>query len=289
MKKLLEVGFVVGIVLITGSVFTPITFLNREKYQGEIRSLYERVEPGMTADQVRQAFGAPHYPDLRFHQDDDQRWFAAAPFEFGAQNWVLLIEFKGGHVSAVRVRTEDSDRYRPAEAPADKVAQTDSQTKRMPDGKQWTITNLNVHIDPSYCYDDAEANCRRYGRLYTWQSAQRACQSFGDRWRLPTDAEWRQLAKYFGGIREDSSDSGKAAYTTLLTGGGSGFNAVLGGNRGADDSRYARLEAHGFYWTASENDPASALFYNFARGSQSFNRQSGGDKQMAISVRCVRD
>ena len=41
---------------------------------------------------------------------------------------------------------------------------------------------------------------------------------------------------------------GKAAYTALLSGGTSGFNAVLGGNRSID-GQYDRLEAHGFYWT----------------------------------------
>ena len=28
---------------------------------------------------------------------------------------------------------------------------------------------------------------------------------------------------------------------------------------------YARLEAHGFYWTASETEPGSACFYNFGK------------------------
>ena len=53
--------------------------------------------------------------------------------------------------------------------------------KRMADGKQWTTQNLNVNTVPSYCYDDAEVNCRRYGRLYTWESARRGCQSIGRR------------------------------------------------------------------------------------------------------------
>ena len=34
---------------------------------------------------------------------------------------------------------------------------------RMADGKEWTTTNLNVNVQPSYCYDDEEPNCRRYG------------------------------------------------------------------------------------------------------------------------------
>jgi len=36
----------------------------------------------------------------------------------------------------------------------------------------------------------------------------------------------------------------------------------------SDDGQYARLEAHGFYWTASESDPAIGWFYNFGRGGQ---------------------
>ena len=162
-------------------------------------------------------------------------------------------------------------------------------SKRMADGKQWTTQNLNVNTVPSYCYDDAERNCRQYGRLYTWESARRGCQSLGDGWRLPTDDEWRQMAKRYGGISADSKDGGKAAYEALSIRGGSGFNAVLGGGRNSDDAKYARLEAHGFYWTASENDPISAPFYNFGKGGLALHRQSDGNKQMAISVRCIRE
>ena len=161
--------------------------------------------------------------------------------------------------------------------------------RRMPDGKEWTTENLNVGADGSYCYEDAELNCGRYGRLYTWEAAQRGCQSLGEGWRLPTDDDWRQLARQHGGLREESADKGRAAYTALLTGGSSGFNAVLGGGRVSDDEGYARLEAHGFYWTASESGAASAWFYNFGKGGLSLNRHRNGNKQMAISVRCVRD
>ena len=81
-----------------------------------------------------------------------------------------------------------------------KPSGTIAPSKRMADGKEWTTANLNVNTSPSDCYDDAEPNCRRYGRLYTWESAQRGCQSLGDGWRLPTDDEWRQMAKHYGGV-----------------------------------------------------------------------------------------
>ena len=157
----------------------------------------------------------------------------------------------------------------------------------MADGKVWMTRNLDVDISPSYCYEDAQSNCRRYGRLYTWESARRACESLGDGWRLPTDEEWRRLAKQYGGVSMDSEDKGKAAYSALLAGGSAAFNAILGGGR-SQNGEYARLEAHGFYWTASAIDPANAYYYNFGKGGLALHRQDGGEKPRAFSVRCVK-
>jgi uncharacterized protein (TIGR02145 family) len=95
------------------------------------------------------------------------------------------------------------------------------------------------------------------------------------------------MAKHYGGVHGDADDGGKAAYQALMMGGTSGFNAVLSGGR-AGDGQYARLEAHGFYWTASESDAASAWFYNFGR-ALFLNRHNDGEKVRAFAVRCVRD
>jgi uncharacterized protein (TIGR02145 family) len=160
--------------------------------------------------------------------------------------------------------------------------------RRMADGRNWTVRNLSVEIDGSYCYDEAPVNCTRYGRLYTWDAAQRGCRSLGGRWRLPTDDEWRQLASSYGGVSGDSPDSGKAAYAALSMGGRSGFDASLGGGR-SDSGEYARLEAHGFYWTGSASDDTTAWFYNFGKGGVALHRQRGGEKGQAFSVRCVSD
>jgi uncharacterized protein (TIGR02145 family) len=164
-----------------------------------------------------------------------------------------------------------------------------NSSRPIPGGKLWTTNNLNIDIAPSYCYDDVELNCRRYGRLYAWESAQRACRSLGEGWRLPTDDEWRQLAKHYGGVGQDATDGGTAAYKALLAGGSSGFNALLGGGRSHDDGQYGRVEAHGFYWTASESDSVNAVFYNFGKGRPALYRQDAGEKPRAFSVRCIRD
>lgn len=161
-------------------------------------------------------------------------------------------------------------------------------SRRMADGKLWTTSNLDVNTAASYCYQDAPRNCHLYGRLYTWESARQVCRSLGDGWRLPSDNDWRELARRYGAVSEDAEDKGKEAYAALLAGGNSGFSAVLGGGRDGH-GQYARLAAHGFYWTASEIDSANAWFYNFAGGGRALHRQNGGEKQRAFSVRCVRD
>jgi uncharacterized protein (TIGR02145 family) len=160
-------------------------------------------------------------------------------------------------------------------------------SKRMADGKQWTTRNLDLDIAASYCYDDAEQHCRQYGRLYTWESARRGCESLGNGWRLPTNDEWRLLAAHYGGLLEESEALGKAAFTALVNGGPSGFNVVFGGGR-AEDGQYARRDGHGFYWTASESDAGHAWFYNFGQ-MHVVNRHRDGEKQRALSVRCIKD
>ena len=173
-------------------------------------------------------------------------------------------------------------------ATSQRPVNTAPTSRPMPDGRRWTTENLNIKSDGSYCYDDAQVSCDRYGRLYTWEGAREGCRALGERWRLPTDDEWRQLAKHYGGIIEDSKDDGRAAYLALMTGGRSGFDALLGGNRSPDAGLYERREAHGFYWTATESAATTAWFYNLGRGGAAVNRHQGS-KQMAISVRCVSD
>ena len=119
----------IAIVAVTAAVvaavlWRPIVdpFLNRERYRGEVRTLYQNVHPGMSRDEVQREMESGKYPDLRFRRDG-QRWSGSAPIEFGAGNWVLAIEFQGDHVSAVRVRKGDGfqDYHHPVEAPPDKV------------------------------------------------------------------------------------------------------------------------------------------------------------------------
>jgi len=159
--------------------------------------------------------------------------------------------------------------------------------KILRDNNLWMTANLKLNIPGSYCYENTEENCERYGRLYTWESAKKGCSLLGEGWRLPAKDEWQRLTVLYGGIAEDSNATRKGAFKALLYTGTSGFNALLGGGR-APDSQYSRLDAHGFYWTATESDSSTAWFYNFGKGSQALYQQDDGEKTRAFSVRCVK-
>jgi hypothetical protein len=88
---------------------------------------------------------------------------------------------------------------------------------------------------------------------------------------------------------EESDEGRKATYAALMTGGSAGFNALLGGSRVPVEQAYARLEAHGLYWTASESGATTAWFYAFGkRGTvpQPSSRRQQGD---GGSVRFIRE
>lgn len=157
----------------------------------------------------------------------------------------------------------------------------------MPDGKRWTVANMEAEIADSFCYEDEPDNCKRYGRLYTWAAAQEVCGRLGAAWRLPSMSDWKTLAQAYGGLFGDGQGNGKIAFRELLAGGQSNLEMLLGGGR--QDRKYARMEAHGFYWSTTEESQTTARFLNLGKGSGAAYDQDGGDKTSAYSVRCVAD
>jgi len=165
---------------------------------------------------------------------------------------------------------------------------TPQSIEKMPDNNWWTLSNLNLDIPGSYCYNDSIMNCQKYGRLYTWEAAQNGCSLLGEGWHLPSTAEWNNLLEHFGGAFEESISNGKNAFEELLRTEKPTFGATLGGNRNTDGT-YSRIEAHGFYWTSTIFDDSSAGFLNFANGRKVLFLQPDMEKNDAISVRCIKN
>ncbi|MCO6490288.1 MAG: hypothetical protein J5I98_17880 [Phaeodactylibacter sp.] len=145
-------------------------------------------------------------------------------------------------------------------------------------GLTWTAQNLDIDVPDSWCYEGKAANCRKYGRLYTWQAAKKACAALGGGWRLPTDEEWSALRDKYGGS--------EGAYKALIESGNSGFSALLGGWRNTD-GRFYYLGDYGNYWSATESGGSSAWRYRFSRYYGELNRLDR-NKGFGFSCRCVQ-
>jgi len=59
----------------------------------------------------------------------------------------------------------------------------------------WFAENLNYESQNSYCYENEDQNCDKFGRLYKWEVALSACPSG---WHLSTEYEWEQLELALG-------------------------------------------------------------------------------------------
>ena len=57
-------------------------------------------------------------------------------------------------------------------------------------GRVWMAENANLlNFDSSYCYGNNLDNCKKYGRLYDWKSANDACPTG---WELPKQADFEK-------------------------------------------------------------------------------------------------
>ena len=60
----------------------------------------------------------------------------------------------------------------------------------------WMAENLNVVMEDSWCYENKPDNCKKYGRLYSWDMAMSACP---EGWHLPSKDEFETLFATVGG------------------------------------------------------------------------------------------
>ena len=148
-------------------------------------------------------------------------------------------------------------------------------------GVVWMAANLNY--DPGtgggLCYENDTLNCQTYGRLYTWDDAQKACAELG--WRLPTKPEWDDL--------RSSYDNDNFAYDGLIQGGKTGFNAVLGGSFNAQTGTFEELGQLGNYWSATEYKQGDGYIWKYAfRSNRGFVSRDLYPKEGGCSCRCVK-
>lgn len=156
-------------------------------------------------------------------------------------------------------------------------------------GLTWMGDNLNYNAEGSFCLDDDENNCMAYGRLYSWDVAQKACPAG---FRVPTHADFEKLwtaagADFNAGylLKTNYGWKGDTNGNDTLK-----FSAMPAGNR-FDDGTYGNLAKFAFFWTAddkSEDIPAGeARVWYLTNKSMAFGYTSKA-KKFGFSVRCVK-
>jgi uncharacterized protein (TIGR02145 family) len=128
-----------------------------------------------------------------------------------------------------------------------------------------------------WVYDDNEDNKVEYGLLYDLEAARSLAPSG---WHLPSKAEWEAVHAFLGG-------DDKKVYKEMKSGGATGFNNVLGGER-LSRGAFNSLRASGNYWSdTAENEKE---VWQFKIGA--FSETAGFEKvdpDFGLSVRLFRD
>lgn len=151
------------------------------------------------------------------------------------------------------------------------------KTKKI--GKQvWMAENLNYETsNGSWCYDDTPANCKKFGRLYDWETAKSVCPAG---WRLPSKSDFETLLSNVG-------SSGSNAYHALIDGGSSGFSALFGGWRNHNGYSFD-IGNYAYWWSSSESSTFNAwnLFMSSYRQNAYLYYYSTA---WGFSVRCLQN
>ena len=128
-------------------------------------------------------------------------------------------------------------------------------------------------------------NYATYGCLYDLNTALTIAPSG---WRLPTEEDWKTLARYFGGSAEDGNKMKKPGLWKRDSGAtnSSGFSALPGGFR-TPEGGFAGLGTDGGFWSAT--DWGGGHFWHFYMQDVSpYVRSNPNSKEWAFSVRCIR-
>ncbi|MCD4736340.1 MAG: hypothetical protein K8R53_09870 [Bacteroidales bacterium] len=127
----------------------------------------------------------------------------------------------------------------------------------------WFAENLNYDIPlESYCYGEDDKNCEKYGRLYKWSAALKACP---DGWHLPKKSEWNNLIYELGGEKTAPGQMKSPDWT--FTGLGarakyfSGFDALPGGYYNYENREYNNIDKRAYFWIKEAFGSDKAIFY----------------------------
>lgn len=145
----------------------------------------------------------------------------------------------------------------------------------------WMAENMNYKTDSSYCYDNSDANCSKYGRLYVWSAAMTVCPAG---WHLPSYKEWDSLYRTIVSIEGPSRLESLKSKTEWVRGPNGtdlyGFTVYPAG--GYRRGKYWDFGERSDFWV-TEGSCAVALLYSGYLGCGTESKEYG------YSVRCIKD
>ncbi len=177
--------------------------------------------------------------------------------------------------------------------------------------QRWMAENLRFKLKGTYCYDNKDYNCDRYGRLYTWAASVRLVEFFntrrvGDRnkgvhdvcptgWHLPTNRDFMKMRSFVtrkgkagsAGTSLKTSEGWNREYRLPFGNDEFGFHAIAAGERDYEGV-YMGMGEGAQFWSASEFDAYGASLWQLRYDSGDFDRVVEG-KELGASVRCVED
>jgi len=180
----------------------------------------------------------------------------------------------------------------------------------------WMAENLNYEAEGSKCgennhggelKDENTVYCDKYGRLYDWATAMKACP---EGWHLPSNEEWDKLVRYVLSNKSvcklDYDDAiGKclnasSGWERLKNGTDTyGFTALPGGLGSKVEGFVSHFGSNSYWWSTSEYELASYPYYSPSPEAYYYttdccsdyikaNYGGGKSKGIFINVRCVQ-
>ena len=146
----------------------------------------------------------------------------------------------------------------------------------------WMAENMNYKTDSSYCYDNSDANCDKYGRLYVWSAAMTVCPAG---WHLPSYREWfslHQTIESIDGRLDLESLKSKTDWVREPDGTDPyGFTVYPAG--GARGGKYWNFGERSDFWVTEGFCAIAFMYYSDSMGCLLES------KEYAYSVRCIKD
>lgn len=156
----------------------------------------------------------------------------------------------------------------------------------------WMAENLNYETEGSFCYENKPANCKKYGRLYTWNAALKVCPAG---WHLPSKEKFDILIKTVGG-EKIAGEKLKSKSGWNDDGNGSdafGFSALpagvwFDGGITGDDAGFSEMTVGTGFWGSTENANKELYEMNLVDNEIApyFSYRGRG---FGNSVRCIKD